>query len=166
MSIPKGVKTAGTRRVLFVAGGVADKSKITKAEATAAENVSCYLTAFNQTADQAAIEDRRYCSSEVFEIPGEKKKTLEVSYTFNLDEPTDDEARLALTESTRGTLIRFLQKDENDDAFDTGDWYDAVDVECGEQIIIDGEDNALDRIKQKMFIQSQWEPFAQLVAGP
>lgn len=164
-TIPKGIKTAGTRRVLFVQGGVANKAAITKAEATAAKNVSCYLTQFNQTADQAAIQDRRYCSSQVFEIPGEKTKSLQVSYTFNLDEPTEDEARITLTEGSRGTLIRFLQKDESDDTFDTGDWYDAVDVECGEQIVIDGEENALDRIQQKMFIQSQWEPFKQLVAG-
>lgn len=164
-TIPKAVKTAGTRRVLFVPGGVADKSAITTTEAAAGENVSCYLTQFNQTADQAAIQDRRYCSSQVFEIPGEKTKSLQVSYTFNLGEPTDDEARLALTEGTRGTLIRFLQKDEDDDTFSADDWYDAVDVECGEQIVIDGEENALDRIQQKMFIQSEWAAFKQLVTG-
>lgn len=163
--IPKGIKTAGTRRVLFVAGGVADKNAITVAEATAAENVSCYLTQFNQTADQASIQDRRYCSSQVFEIPGEKTKSLQVSYTFNLAEPTDDEARLALTEGSRGTLIRFLQKDEDDDSFEADDWYDAVDIEAGEQFVIDGEDNALDRIQQKMFIQSQWAAFKQLVTA-
>lgn len=164
-TIPKGIKTAGTRRVLFVQGGVADKNAITVTEAAAAKNVSCYLTQFNQTADQATIQDRRYCSSQVFEIPGEKTKSLQVSYTFNLDEPTEDQARLTLTEGTRGTLIRFLQKDEDDTTFDTGDWYDAVDVEAGEQIVIDGEDNALDRIQQKLFIQSEWAPFKQVVAG-
>lgn len=161
-TIPKGIKTAGTRRVLFVQGGVADKNAIAPLEAAAAKNVSCYLTQFNQTADQAAIQDRRYCSSQVFEIPGEKTKSLQVSYTFNLDSLADDAARIALTEGTRGTLIRFLQKDEDDTTFDAGDWYDAVDVECGEQIVIDGEENALDRIQQKMFIQSEWAAFKQL----
>jgi len=73
-------------------------------------------------------------------------------------------ARITLKEGVLGTVVRFLQKDESDDSFDEGDWYDAVDVEAGEQIVIDGEDNALDRIKQKLFIQSPWEPFAQLVA--
>lgn len=162
--IPKAIKTAGTRRVLFVPGGVADKKAIKKAEVDAAKNVSCYLTQFNQTADQAAIQDRRYCSSQVFEIPGEKTKSLETMYTFNLGDPEEDEARIALKERTRGTIIRFLQKDEDDDTFEADDWYDAVDVECGEQIVVEGEDNALDRIKQKMFIQSEWEPFAQLAA--
>lgn len=161
-TIPKGIKTAGTRRVLFIAGGVADLSAITPLEVAAAKNVSCYLTQFNQTADQASIQDRRYCSSQVFEIPGEKTKSLQISYTFNLGTPSDDEARRSLAEGTRGTLIRFLQKDEEDTTFDPGDWYDAVNVECGEQIVIDGEENALDRIQQKMFIQSEWAAFKQL----
>lgn len=164
-TIPKAVKTAGTRRAIFVPGGVADKAAITVTEAAAGENVSCYLTQFNQAGEQATIQDRRWCSSSVFEIPGEKTKTLQVAYTFNLGEPTDDEARLALVEGTKGTIIRFLQKDEADTTFAVSDWYDAVDVECGEQIVIEGEDNALDRISQKLFIQSVWEPFKQLVTG-
>lgn len=161
-SIPKAVKTAGTRRAVFVPGGVADKSAVSAVEANSGDNISCYLTQFNQTGEQASIQDRRWCSSQVFEIPGEKTKTLQVTYTFNLDTPGDDQARLALTEGTRGTIIRFLQKDEDDTTFANGDWYDAVDVECGEQIVLEGEDNALDRIQQKLFIQSVWEPFKQV----
>lgn len=165
-TIPQAIKTAGTRRVLFVEGGVSDLNAITQDEVAAADNVSCYLTAFGQTADQAAIQDRRYCSSQVFEIPGEKTKSLQVSYTFNLGDSGNDQARLSLAEGTKGTLIRFLQKDESDDTFDAGDWYDAVNVECGEQIVIDGEDNALDRIQQKMFIQSEWAAFKRVVPLP
>lgn len=167
-TIPKGVKTAGTRRVIFVQGGVADKSKITKTEADAAKNVSCYLTrqgGFEQGGEQQTVTDDRYCSSQSFEIPGSKQKTLQVQYVFNLNEPTEDEARLALQEGTKGTIIRFFQKDEEDDSFDVGDWYDAVDVECGEQIPVEGEENAVDKIRQKLFVQSVWEPFKQLVAA-
>ncbi len=163
-TIPSAVKTSGTRRGVF-APAVADNSKITVTEAAAGDNVSCYLTAVNSTAEQASIQDRRWCSSQVFEIPGEKTKTLEITYTFNLGTPGDDEARLALVEGTKGTFGRFLQMDEDDTSFTAGDWYDAVDVVCGEQRVIEGEDNALDRIVQKLFIQSEWVPFAQLVAG-
>ena len=166
--IPKSVKTSGTRRVVFVEGGVANKAAITKAEATAAENISCYLSrqgGFEQGGEQQTIADDRYCSSQSFEVPGSKQKTLQVQYVFNLGEPTEDQARLTLVEGTKGTIIRFFQKDEDDDAFDTGDWYDAVDVECGEQVVVEGEDNAVDKIRQKLFIQSLWEPFKQLVAA-
>lgn len=168
-TIPKSVKTGGTRRVLFVPGGVANKAAITKAEALAAENVSCYLTrqgGFEQGGEQQTIADDRYCSTQSFEVPGTKQKTLQVQYVFNLNEPTEDEARLALAEGTKGTVIRFFQKDEDDDTFDTGDWYDAVDIECGEQTVVEGEENAVDKIRQKLFIQSIWEPFKQIVAGP
>lgn len=167
MTIPKSVKTAGTRRAIFVQGGVADKAAITKTEVTAAKNISCYLArqgGFEQGGEQQTITDDRWCSSQSFEIPGTKQKTLQVSYVFNLNEPTDDEARLALKEGTKGTIIRFFQKDEDDETFDIGDWYDAVDVECGEQVVVEGEDNAVDKIRQKLFVQSVWEPFQQLVA--
>lgn len=167
-TIPKSVKTAGTRRVIFVQGGVANKAAITKTEADAAKNVSCYLTrqgGFEQGGEQQTIDDSRYCSSQAFEVPGQKQKTLQVQYVFNLDEPTEDVARLTLAEGTKGTIIRFFQKGEDDDSFDVGDWYDAVDVEAGEQIVVEGEDNAVDKIRQKLFVQSVWEPFKQLVAG-
>ncbi len=164
-TIPKGVKTAGTRRGIFVPGGVADLNAITVAEALSGDNVSCYLKTVNQTADQASIQDRRWCSSQVFEIPGEKTKSLQIEYTFNLGEPGEDVARLALTEGTRGTFIRFLQKDEASTTFAEGDWYDAVNVECGEQNVIEGDTNEVDRISQKLFIQSEWVPFKQLVGA-
>ena len=167
-TIPRGVKTAGTRRVIFVEGGVANKAAITLAEATAAKNVGCYLSrqgGFEQGGEQQTVQDDRYCSSQSFEIPGTKQKTLQVQYTFNLDEPAEDEARLTLKEGTKGTIIRFFQKDEDDDSFAVGDWYDAVDVECGEQVPVDGEDNAVDKIRQKLFVQSNWAQFKQLVAS-
>lgn len=168
MTIPSAIRTAGTRRVLFVPGGVADLNAITVTEALAAENVSCYLSGagFELAGEQGSIPDRRYCSSQVFEIPGEKTKTLQLTYVFNLDEPTEDEARLALTEGTAGTIIRFLQKDEGDDTFAASDWYDAVNIVAGEQVPIDGEENAVDRIRQKAFIRSEWAAWKQLVAAP
>lgn len=167
-TIPKSVKSSGTRRVLFVLGGVANKAAITKTEALAAENLSCYLTrqgGFEQGGEQQTIADDRYCSSQSFEVPGTKQKTLQVQYVFNLNEPTEDEARLALAEGAKGTIIRFFQKDEDDDTFDVGDWYDAVDVECGEPVAVEGEDNAVDKIRQKLFVQSIWQSFSKLVAA-
>lgn len=170
LTIPSGVKSMGTRRVVFVPGGVADLSAITVTEATSGENVSCYLTragGFEVGGEQQTITDGRYCSAQDFEIPGTKQKTLQVQYTFNLAEPTDDEARIALTEGTKGTIIHFLQLDEDSTAFAKDDWYEAVNVECGEQTVVAVEDNAMDRIRQKLFVQSNWESFKQLVtAGP
>lgn len=162
-TIPSAVKTAGTRRGVFIQGGVSDLSAITTSEISSGKNISCYLTNVNATSEQAMIQDRRWCSSQVFEIPGEETNTLEVTYTFNLDTPTDDEARLAMTQGTKGTFVRFLQKDDGDDTFADGDWYDAVDVECTKQRVVEGEDNALDRIVQRLAVQSEWAAWEQLV---
>lgn len=168
LTIPSGVKSMGTRRVVFVPGGVADLDAVTLTEATSGENVSCYLTragGFEVGGEQQTITDGRYCSAQDFEIPGTKQKTLQTQYTFNLAEPDQDEARIALKEGTRGTIIHFLQKDEDDASFAVGDWYEAVNVECGEQTVVAVEDNAMDRIRQKLFVQSNWVSFKELVAG-
>ncbi len=164
-TIPNGVKSMGTRRVVFIPGGAADLSAVTLAEVQGADNVSCYLTragGFEVGGEQQTITDGRYCSAQDFEIPGTKQKTLMTQYTFNLNEPTEDKARLALAEGTRGTIVHFLQKDEDSDTFADGDWYEAVNVECGEQIVVAVEDNAMDRIRQKLFVQSEWASFKQL----
>lgn len=165
--LPAAVPSMGTRRVLFH-NTVADITKITKAEAEAADNISCYLTRQNgwaPTGDQAVISDGRYCSSQDFELPGTKTRQLSLQYTFNLDTPADDVARLTLLEGTVGILQHFLQKDDGDDTFDTGDWYEAVPVRLGMQNIVGVEDNAVDRINQRAFITGEWTSLHQLVAA-
>ncbi|WP_449407998.1 phage tail tube protein [Microbacterium maritypicum] len=166
LKLPAAVPSMGTRRVVF-ASAVANIEAITVAEVTAGENVSCYLTRANgwaPTGDQAVINDSRYCSAQDFELPGTKSRQLSVQYTFNLDEPTEDEARLALTEGTPGYFIHFLQKDDGDATFAADDWYEAVPVLMGMQNVVQVEDNAVDRIMQRAFITGEWVSFKQLVA--
>lgn len=165
--LPAAVPSMGTRRVLFHPT-VADITKITKAEVTAAENLSCYLTrtaGWAPTADQAVITDGRYCSSQDFELPGTKTRQLSLQYTFNLDVPEDDLARLTLIEGTTGVLQHFLQKADGDETFDTGDWYEAVPVRLGMQNVVAVEDNAVDRINQRAFITGEWTQLHQLLAA-
>lgn len=168
LTLPAAVPSMGTRRVVFIPGGVANVDAITVAAVTAADNISCYLTrsgGWAATGDQASISDGRYCSIQDFEIPGAKTRGLSLQYTFNLGTPTDDEARLALTEGASGTLVHFLQVDQDAETFATGDWYEAVDVTMGMQNVVAVEDNAVDRISQKAFIRGEWASFKQLVAG-
>lgn len=166
-TLPDAVPSMGTRRVVF-APAVANINAITVAEVTAAENISCYLTrsgGWAATADQASIADGRYCSAQDFEQPGTKTRGLSLQYTFNLNEPTADEARIALVEGTEGVLIHFLQVDQDATTFATGDWYEAVPVRLGMQTVVPVEDNAVDRISQKAFVTGEWTGFNQLVAG-
>lgn len=167
-NLPSAVPSMGTRRVVFIPGPVTDIDAITVAAVAAADNISCYLTRQNgwaATADQAVIQDSRYCSVQDFELPGTETRTLALQYTFNLNEPTDDEARLGLAPGTEGTLVHFLQVDEDAEEFAVGDWYEAVPVRMGLQQVVQVEDNAVDRIQQKALIRGKWSSFKQLVAA-
>jgi len=167
LTLPAAVPSMGTRRVVFLPTAE-DIEAITLPEITAADNISCYLTrsgGWQPTGDQATITDARYCSAQDFEQPGTKTRTLMVQYTFNLANPTDDEARLALQEGVVGILVHFLQIDQEEESFAVGDWYEAVPVRMGMQNVMGVEDNAVDRIQQKAFITGEWVSFKQLVAA-
>lgn len=166
--LPASVPSMGTRRVVFIPGTVADINAITLTEITAADNVSCYLTrsgGWAPTTNEGTITDSRYCSAQDFEQPGTVQRQLNVQYTFNLGDPTADEARLALLRGTEGVFVHFLQIDEGEDAFAVGDWYEAVPVKMGVQSVVAVEDNAVDRIAQKAFVTGEWSEFSQLVAA-
>lgn len=165
LTLPAAVPSMGTRRVYFIPAAV-DIEAITVAEITAGDNLSCYLTrdGWAPTKDQATITDSRYCSAQDFEIPGAKTRSLMLTYTTNLNEAGDDEARLALEEGTEGILVHLLQVDADHDTPESGDFYEAVPVRAGEQNILPVEDNALDRIQQKAFITGEWTSFHQIAA--
>lgn len=165
LTLPSAVPSMGTRRVVFIPGP--RPATLTAAAVNAGDNISCYLTrtGWQPTKDQATITDSRYCSAQDFEIPGAKTRSLMLQYTFNVNEPTEDEARLALTEGVEGTLVHFVQVEEDADEFATGDWYEDVYVRMGTQDIVQVEDNALDRINQKAFIRGPWSDLKQLTAS-
>lgn len=168
LNLPSAVPSMGTRRVVFIPGPVTNIEALTVTAVAAAENISCYLTRQNgwaATADEAVIQDSRYCSVQDFELPGTEGRTLALQYTFNLGEPTEDEARVGLARGTEGVLVHFLQVDEDAEDFAVGDWYEAVPVRMGLQSVVPVEDNAVDRIQQKAFIRGKWSSFNQLVAA-
>ena len=167
MDLPASVPSMGTRRVVFIPGTVANIDAITVAEVTAAENISCYLTrsgGWAPTVNEGTITDGRYCSAQDFEQPGTTQRQLNLQYTFNLNEPTEDQARLALVRGTTGILVHFLQVEVTSETFAVGDWYEAVPVKMGVQSVVAVEDNAVDRITQKAFVTGEWTDFQQLAA--
>lgn len=168
LTIPAGVPSMGTRRVVFVPGTVADIDAITVTEATAASNISCYIMRNNgltKNLTQNKITDGRYCSAQDFQRFGSKSKDMSLAYSTNLDTPEDDAARLALVEGTEGILIEFFQVDEDAETFAVGDWYQATPIQLGEQHIPPVEDNAIDRIEQQVAVTGSWTQLKQLVAG-
>lgn len=168
LTIPAGVPSMGTRRVVFIPGTVGDIDAITVTEATAAANISCYLMRSNgltKSLTENKITDSRYCSAQDFQRFGSKQKEMGLAYSTNLDTPTDDAARLALVEGTEGILVEFFQVDEDSETFAVGDWYQATPIQLGEQNIPPVEDNAIDRIEQAAAVTGSWTPLRQLVAA-
>jgi hypothetical protein len=58
-----------------------------------------------------------------------------------------------------------MQLDEESETFAASDFYEAVPVRMGEPMLVNVEDNAVDRVNQKAFIRGPWRSFKQLVAG-
>lgn len=168
LTIPKGVPSMGTRRVVFIPGTVGDIDAITVTEANAAENISCYILRSNgltKSLTENKVTDSRYCSAQDFSRFGSKQKEMGLAYSTNLNEPTDDAARIALVEGTEGILVEFFQVDEDSDTFGVGDWYQATPVQLGEQNIPPVEDNAIDRIEQGVAVTGGWTQLKQLVTA-
>lgn len=165
--LPASVPVEGTRRVVFIPGGVDDLNEITLGELTSGTDVSCYLTGdgWQPTGEQAFITDARLCTTQDIQRFGRKTKGLTIRYVYNLNSPEDDEARLALEEGTDGVLVNILQKPEDDEDFEVGDWYQAWPATLGEQLPMPPETNAVDRINQQIAITGKVTGFCQIVAG-
>lgn len=167
MVLPASVPVDGTRRVIFVPT-VANPTAVTIAEANAGTPIAGYLTGdgWIPGGDQATISDTRLLSSQDFEQPGRKTKTLGIRYTFNLATVTDDVARITLAEGTTGFLLNVLQKPEEDgETITAADWYEAWPVKVGEQMVMPSEANSVDRIDQKAFVTGRVEKFRQFTAA-
>jgi hypothetical protein len=167
MVLPASVPVEGTRRVVFIPGDVADITSITLGEVASGVDVSCYLTGdgWQPSGEQAFITDARLCTTQDIQRFGRKTKGLAIRYVYNLNSPEDDEARLGLEEGTDGILVNVLQKDEDEDDFEAGDWYQAWPVTLGEQTPMPPETNAVDRINQQVAVTGRVTGFEQLAAG-
>lgn len=168
LTIPAGVPSMGTRRVVFIPGTVGDIDNITVTEINAGDAISCYLLRSNglgKTLTQNKITVGRYCSAQDFQRFGSKSKDMSLAYSVNLNSPEEDEARLALEEGTEGILVEIYQVDEDAETFAADDWYQATPIVTGEQHIPPVEDNAEDRIEQQVAVTGSWTKLRQFVAA-
>lgn len=165
MSDPIAVPVDGTRRVIWVAT-VANILAVTTAEANGGIKLDRYLTGdgWNPKSAQETIKDDRLRSTQTFEQPGRKSRSLTIRYTYNLKTPASDQARITLAEGTSGYLLNVLQKADLDgDSVTTTDWYEAWPALCGEQLVLPAEKNAVDRIDQTIFVTGKVVAFRNFV---
>lgn len=164
---PSAVASLGTRRVVFIEGAVGNIKAITPTEINGGVELSCYLTrqGLAVTYDQTKIQDGRYCSPQTLQLEGTETIDVTLQYTYNLNTPSDDVARLTLERGVSGVLVELLQVDEDQEEYAAGDWYWAVPIRAGKQMPVAVEENAVDRISQAAFIRGRATDLVQIAAA-
>lgn len=160
MPVPASVSSDGTRRTVWLEGGAEDPEGVLAAELAAGLDLSFYLVhgadGFNAGRSQAQISDNRQGSSQDFQKPGRKSPTLSIRYTFNDEEPTENEAKVELVENTVGAFVHLFQVPEDYDPATDGDYagfsYEYWPGQLGEQAPLPEEANAIDRINQTVSV--------------
>lgn len=134
MTEPASVVSDGMVKVAWVLS-IANPAAPTQAELTAGTvlDLSCYLTdqGWAPALSEDTVTDPRLCSTQTFTRPGRNQTTLPLVYVYNPDNPTQDEARLALTNRATGYLVARWGVDYAG-AFATGDIVDVYPVQLGQ----------------------------------
>lgn len=138
VSIPESVVAEGNVKVVFVPV-IADPAAPTVTELTAGTDLSCYMMSGWEglTAEQNTGEDRRFCSTEVFQRLGRTSWTVSpLSYTYlpQGDDTGDANAVYdALAKDNTGFLVVGYGIDPAVD-FAMANLVEVAPVKCGVQI--------------------------------
>ena len=160
----------GNTAVWFVPA-ITDPSAPSVSDLTAESvvDLSCYLTGdgLNLTSEQATITDERLCSTQIFEVPGRKTNTAEVTYIDNTNSPheTDsNEAAETLVEGARGYIVtrRGVAYEE---PVASDQKVSVWPIEAGEPREVPPEANSVIRTIQKLFVTSDVHQKVAVAAG-
>lgn len=125
-------------------------------EATAADDLSCYITALEVGLDQASITDERLCTTDVFEQPGRKTHSLSVTAIDNTNSPDETNYNLAVETFVEGAVLDVVIR--RGKAFDVplavGDTVRVYRVKVGVKVDVPHEANSTIKSTWKLFIIS------------
>lgn len=132
-------------------------------------DLSCYLTGdgLNLTSEQAAITDERLCSTQVYEIPGRKTNTAEVTYIDNTNsthETDSNEAAETLVEGASGYIVT-RRGVEYEEALAADQKVSVWPIRAGAQRDVPPEANSVIRTIQKLFVTGDVHQKVAVVAG-
>lgn len=164
MPLPVAVVSNGNLKVLWVPT-IAVITAPTVAELTAGSvvDLSCYLTEFTPATTENGVPSKRICTTSTVERRGTKQNTLQVSYTYNIETPSSDAARLALVESSLGHIVSRWATPYAP-AIAAGDIVNIHTVEAGEQMQVFGAENEDLVITQKLFVYDIMQQFVTVAA--
>lgn len=154
MTMPVSVPSDGTLRVDYVPA-LADPlaPTITELTAVGAQELSAYITGdgWQPTSDQQSVTDERLASTQTFEKPGRKSKSLTIVYVHNPADPTNNEAYITLAEGTIGYIVARWGVPRGQ-AWAAGDLVDVWPIEAGEQVKNWNGLNSLHTTTQRLFV--------------
>ncbi|XTZ17045.1 hypothetical protein ACQSSU_06610 [Micromonospora echinospora] len=152
--LPTSVPSDGTLRIDFVPT-IAVRTAPTVAELTAvgAQELAGYVTGdgFNPSGEQATVTDERIASTQTFEQPGRKSKSLTVTYVHNPADPTNNEAYLTMTEGVAGFIVTRYGVPRAQ-AYAAGDIVDVWPVTAGEPMKNWNGANSVHTATQRLFV--------------
>jgi hypothetical protein len=167
MPIPASVSTNGTVRAVFVPS-LADLAEpvLTELSAVTALDFSCYATGDGIAAETSEnnVEDPRLCSKAVYEAPGDRTDTLEITYVFNPAVPAENEAQLELVEGRKGFILLRWAVD-SDQPWAADDIVDVYPTTLGAQRKNNPTRNGIHRITQKCFVTGKVHKDVAIVAA-
>jgi len=169
---PEGVRARGNESVVFVPA-IADLEAptLTELAATGSANISCFLTGFAPNGSQESQEDRRLCSEQIFEDPGDVQISIDnLVYVY---EPQDDgtsptnKAYNTLKKDVVGYLVDRRGLNARTVAFAADQLVDVYPVRLGEQFRVPldpGQQGGKFQISQKAFVTGPYQYDATVTA--
>lgn len=169
---PEGVRARGNESVLYVAA-IADLEAPTVAELTAVgvANISCFLSGFAPQGNQDSVEDRRLCSEQIFEDPGDVAISIDnLEYVYypqaSAPSPTN-KAYEVLKKDVVGYLVDRRGLNARTVAIAAAQLVDIYPIRLGEQFrmpLDPGEQGGKFRITQKAFVTGPYQYDAVVAA--
>ncbi|RAO26471.1 hypothetical protein PSN13_06499 [Micromonospora saelicesensis] len=153
--LPTSVPSDGTLRIDFVPGPIANLAAPTLAvlNAVGAQELAGYVTGdgFAPSGEQATVSDERIASTQTFEQPGRKTKSLTLTYVHNPDSPANNEAYLTLEEGVAGFLVTRYGVPRAQ-AYAAGDILDIWPITAGEPMKNWNGANSVHTVTQRLFV--------------
>jgi hypothetical protein len=154
MTLPLSVGTDGNVKITVVLT-IANTAAPTAAELNAGTTVPAdgYITGdgYSASAEQATVADERIGTTQTFEQPGRKTKSLSLTYVHNPASPTNNALFLALTEGADVYVVtRFGLPRTTTHA--SAQKVQVWPVKCGEPMPQYNGANSVQTITQKLFV--------------
>lgn len=166
--LPTSVPSDGTLRIDFVPT-IANTAapKLTELNAAGAQELAGYVTGdgWAPSGEQATVTDERIASTQTFEQPGRKSKSLTLTYVHNPDDPTNNEAYITLEEGVTGNIVARYGVPRGQ-AYAVGDLVDVWPITAGEAMKNWNGANSVHTATQRLFITNQVQNDVAVVAGP